>query len=38
VNAGKTTLAVNLAVAAELLDMPTVLVDLDPPVEREDLA
>src|SRR5260370_13494597 len=28
--AGKTTLAVNLAVAAELQDVPTVLVDLDP--------
>ena len=28
--AGKTTLAVNLAVAAELQDVPTVLIDLDP--------
>jgi len=28
--AGKTTLAVNLAVAAELEDVPTVLIDLDP--------
>lgn len=28
--AGKTTLAVNLAVAAELQDVPTVLIGLDP--------
>jgi chromosome partitioning protein len=28
--AGKTTLAVNLAVAAELEDVPTVIIDLDP--------
>jgi chromosome partitioning protein len=28
--AGKTTLAVNLAVAAELQDVPTVIIDLDP--------
>jgi chromosome partitioning protein len=28
--AGKTTLAVNLAVAAEMADVPTVIIDLDP--------
>ena len=28
--AGKTTLAVNLAVAAELEDVPTVIIDFDP--------
>ena len=28
--AGKTTLAVNLAVAAERQDVPTVIIDLDP--------